>query len=323
MKKLLVLIMLFTFIGQLYADELYAQETKSEEKKESSTDKEEEDDEETTRINVGGVEVIIKEKNDKERTIILDGKEIEDLEKMGEELEEMGEKLERELGEDDDEHDDDDDDNSAKKRKGYDPVKTRWFMLDVGLNTYLEDGSADITNTNLALNQGKSWNVDFHIFKQRIGLIKNYVNLMYGLSVDYNHYNFNSDAIMVDGVDDLQFITPEGNLVKNKIRTTFVNVPLMLHVNTNPRKPGRAIKLSGGVYGGILTKVKAKRIYDDSNKNIVKDDFNINRFRFGFVGQLGIGPINLYAKYSPDHLFRDSLGGGLQPVSVGLSVIPF
>jgi len=258
--------------------------------------------EETTKvISVGEVEITIKDKGDK-----------------GDDEIEINIK---ENDADDIDSDDDDDDNDSFKR-----IKTRWLMLDIGINSFLQDGKFGVSGDEsvLELNAGKSFDFNLYVFKQRIGIIQNHVNLMYGLGFDFSNYGFAQNIQLDKNTNPLTVTTlpDDVELKRNKLHTTFVNVPLMINFETN-RKKSKSFRASAGVYAGVLLGGKTKQKDNDGDVTKIKDDFNVNRFRYGVRGEIGVGPINFFANYSLTPMFNEGLGDNLQPLTVGLSVIPF
>ena len=65
-------------------------------------------------------------------------------------------------------------------------------MVDLGVNTLMQEGSLNLQDdaNALSLNYGKSLNWNLHLFKQRINLIDHKINFIYGMSFDFNNYNF-------------------------------------------------------------------------------------------------------------------------------------
>ena len=218
--------------------------------------------------------------------------------------------------------DDDDDDDDDFKR-----IKTRWLMLDIGINSFIQDGKFGTSGEEsvLELNAGKSFDFNLYVFKQRIGIIQNYVNLEYGLGFDFSNYGFAQNITLDKNTNPLTVTTPLENdidLKKNKLHTTFLNVPLMVNFETS-RKKNKSFRAIAGVYAGVLLGAKTKQKDSAGDVTKVKDDFNVNRFQYGLTGQIGVGPINFFANYSLTPMFADGLGDSLQPLTVGLSVIPF
>ncbi|MGB0838847.1 MAG: outer membrane beta-barrel protein [Chitinophagales bacterium] len=238
---------------------------------------------------------------------------------------------------DDDDWDDDDDDddggnwdinvgNGDRKLK---KVKTRWWLVDLGVNPLLQNNSFDLTGeaSNLDLNIGKSTNVQLHVFSQRISVIQNVLNLKYGLGLDFSNYRFTNNINLVpDAASFSDLVQLENDLTynKNKLVTTYANLPVMVNIITNPRRPRRSFRVSAGVYGGLLLGAHTKQRSNAEGKTKVRDDFNVRQFRYGFRGEVGIGVLNFYTNYSPVGLFQDDIGAPeLYPISMGISVIPF
>ncbi|MGB0930032.1 MAG: outer membrane beta-barrel protein [Chitinophagales bacterium] len=216
-------------------------------------------------------------------------------------------------------NDDDEDEISNDK------VKTRWFMLDFGFNTYLSDGSFNLPNelNDFDLDYARSVNVNMHIFRQRIGLINNNFNFMYGLELAWNNYHFENDITLLHNVDEVTVVESGVDFKKNKLATTFLQVPVLFNIETNPRKPGKSFRISVGGYGGLLLGARTKQKSSENGKVKIKDDFNLNKFRYGVIGQVGVGCINFYVDYALNDLFKDNTGPELRPISIGFTLVPF
>ena len=278
----------------------------------------------TTRIKIGGVEIIIKDENGKKtKTIITeDGKEVEieeEIEKGSDggvdiDLEDKGK-------------------NEKKGVKKLSNVKTRWGMLDLGVNTLLQDGSFNLQGdaNALSLNYGRSLDWNLYVFKQRINLINHQINFIYGLSFDFNNYNFSEPITLQRNTSPLA-ITFNDTLdyKKNKLYTSFITIPLMLNFESNPRKSSHSFRLSAGGYAGLMLASRTKQCYKDEDgdrqTHISRDDFNINKFRYGLAGQIGVGPINFWANYSLVPMFESGkgpIGADLHPLNIGVTLIGF
>jgi len=227
---------------------------------------------------------------------------------------------------------DEDDDDEDEKR--FDPVNTRWFMLDVGKSLY-------IANQDLPTIEGDinpmdqriwgSWNIGLHLFKQKISLYKGYVNLKWGISFDYSEYRFDNDISMVDRTSQVTFVNAVGingnpidDFDKNELQTWYLNVPLELHFETNPNNDKRSFRLSAGGFAGIFLDSQYKQEYDIYEVT-ANDDFNLNNFRYGLTGSIGYGWFNLYGNYALNGLFSEDGDGGyaVSPLNVGIKVVPF
>ena len=134
------------------------------------------------------------------------------------------------------------------------------------------------------------------------------------------NYKFANDFRIVP--DKLVFTTENDGTVysKNKLKTSFVEVPILFTLTPGKRK---SFYLSGGVYGGILMTAKQKLKDTQGAKSKIKDDFNLNKFRYGLVGRIGLGPLAFYAQYSLTDLFKEGQGPVLQPLNIGITILNF
>jgi hypothetical protein len=279
---------------------------------------------------------VIKRNGKKIQVIILDEEEMEDdMEEMEKDMEEMEEEMEEMEDEFDFEWDDDDEDDELET------VKTRWGMLDIGFSTYLYNGDKKlIEHDGDMINPMKqqlwpSFNVNLQIFRQKVSLINNYVNLMYGFGFNYHQYEFDNNVLIQEETRQVMFdvdpVDRRGrpiSLDKNRLRTWYITIPVMLNFETNPKDSDKSFRLSAGGFGGLRISGNLKTEYDISStetETIKKDDFNLNQFRYGLRGEIGYGWINLYGSYALNGMFDEDGDGGydVAPLNVGIQVIPF
>jgi len=203
-----------------------------------------------------------------------------------------------------------------------DGTDIRLGMFDIGFSSYLNDNSINLSSEldQFELLYGGSINLNFHLIRHRVPIIKSHASIEYGLSFSWMNYKFANDFRIVP--DQLTFTTESDGTVysKNKLKTTFVEVPLLFTLTPGKRK---SFYLSGGVYGGILLNSKQKLKAEDGDKAKIKDDFNLNKFRYGFVGRIGLGPLAFYAQYSLTDLFKEGQGPDLQPINIGVTLLNF
>ena len=195
-------------------------------------------------------------------------------------------------------------------------------LLDIGFSTYLHDGSlnlpADLDNFDQTF--GGSWNINLHAFRQRLPIIKNAVGLEYGLTIAWKQYRFSNDFRILEDTIPFSVEDDGTSYRKNKLKTTFLEVPVMLTITPNSKSN---FYLSGGVYGGVLLNAKQKLRDEDGNRTRIRDDFNLNKFRYGVIGRIGFGPFAIYGQLALNNLFKDDQGPELQPFNVGISLLDF
>lgn len=236
---------------------------------------------------------------------------------------------------------------NSKKSKDRTKVETDWFGFDLGFNQYKDQTvfaipvapwpSSDrdhgfLNNTwkgDFDL-KGKSMNVNFTIFRQRISLYKHYINFSYGLCYDINNWNFknaiswhpNSTDDPNDPVDYTGPVVSKDSIQyrKNKLVTNYLQVPLLLRFETSPEHEKRNVVISAGVYGGYLVRSHTKQIVDgSSDKKKQFEDFNLNKYQYGLQGELGYRDFTVYAKYGLNSLTE--YGAKLSPYTFGLRFV--
>ncbi|MEM6319721.1 MAG: outer membrane beta-barrel protein [Bacteroidota bacterium] len=195
-------------------------------------------------------------------------------------------------------------------------------LLDIGFSTYLHDGSLNLPAELDDFDQtfGGSLNINLHAIRHRLPIVKNNLGIEYGLTVSWKQYRFSNDFQFTEDVIPITLLDDGTSYRKNKLKTTFLEVPLMLTLTPNSRSD---FYLSGGVYGGLLLNAKQKLKDEDGNKIRIKDDFNLNKFRYGVVGRIGFGPFAIYGQLALNNLFKENQGPQLQPFNVGISILDF
>jgi len=221
-------------------------------------------------------------------------------------------------------------------------VSTNWWILDVGFSNYNDQtnyantgsylvnkpGSPALSGSDFKLRTGKSINVNIWVFMQRLSLIKRNVNLKYGLGVELNNYRYKSNiSYKEDGVipytpglqTNAPFIFRDSiSFTKNKLAADYLTVPLMLNFTTNPSSSRKGISLSVGVSAGYLYSQRNKQKSDERDKQKYKGEYDLERFKLSYIGELGLGPVRLYGSYSPKSMYEHSLD--IRPYTVGFRI---
>ncbi|MFT6359539.1 MAG: hypothetical protein ACJAYJ_003771 [Saprospiraceae bacterium] len=243
---------------------------------------------------------------------------------------------------DDNDNDDDDDDDSTninitigKDKDDHDhdhdhDSNVRFSMLDIGLSTYLYDGSFDLPPDLEDFEQlyGGSLNINWHLFRHRLPIAKRKFGIEYGLTLAWNSYKFDNDFEILENTETFQTVPLDKDVKKNKLKTTFLQVPVMLTWVPGKRE---SYFVSAGVYGGLMIGSKQKIKLENGDKIKNRDDFNLNKVRYGLEARVGLGPIAFYAQYSLQDLFQDGTGPvsangtslNLTPLNIGITVLGF
>lgn len=198
-------------------------------------------------------------------------------------------------------------------------ISTNYLVFDLGFANYNDKtdyGSPEATNflhapvggqpfkkDDLKLITGKSSNVNLWLFIQKLNLANHVANLKYGLGLEmfnfrYKNnisYNNNPDFIYRDTID----------FSKNKLYVGYLTVPFMINLNPTPNHHG--FSLSAGVSAGYRIGSHVKQVSDERGKTKDHGDFNLDAWRFAYIGELGLGPVHLYGSYSIKPMFENAV----------------
>lgn len=202
--------------------------------------------------------------------------------------------------------------------------ETKWGGLDLGVNSFL-------TNNKLVTPQGfKDLElidvpvvVNIHVLRSQLNLFAGHLNINYGVYFELNNYKFRSNNFMISKIDSISFDESQIDLKKNKLFASYVHLPVMLEFIANPNKPETSFRFAIGGSAGYLVGAHTKRVLNNDDKIKEKDDFNLNKIRYGITARIGVGNVNFFATYSLSNMFRDGVEPVVTPVSVGLSLIGF
>lgn len=225
-----------------------------------------------------------------------------------------------------------DDNNQAKtyRRKSdkSSRISTNWLIVDLGFANYndqtdYKSAAIQDINTGFApglgkdhfkLRTGKSVNVNIWFFMQRLGIVKNIVNLKYGLGLELNNYRY-KEPVRYQTSPTKVILDAGTNYEKNKLATDYITVPVMLNVNFTPHRK-RGFGFSAGASAGYLYASRQKTITAAEGRKKKRDDFGLRPWKISYIGELGLGPVKLYGSCATQSIFEK--GPDQQPYNIGL-----
>ncbi len=225
----------------------------------------------------------------------------------------------------DNDDDDDDDDGSSFKNM------LRVGMLDFGISSYVaEDGGLDLPDELEILDQvlWRSINVGLHIVNVKAGFggngRNNKLGISTGLKINWVHYSFERDFTLNRNAPDfesaLDFNVPE--LRKNRLRGTYLQIPVLLEFNSNPRRRSQSLNLGIGYVHQFLLGSQYRYKTTEGDKFRTRGDFNLRRSMGMVEGRLGIGNLNFFVQYGLSNLFQAGDGPEVTPINFGINIIP-
>lgn len=227
-------------------------------------------------------------------------------------------------------------------RKSNSRFTTNWGVIDLGFSNYSDKtnyanagdylinrpGSPDLGASNFKLRAGSSINVNLWFFMQTMHLIKKNVNLKYGLGLELNNYRYKSalsyreeGMIPYSGGSQTNnpFIFRDSiSFKKNKLAADYLTVPFMINFASNKYSRNKGLSASFGVSAGYLYSQRNKQKSDERGKDKNKGEYDLERFKLSYIGELGIGPVKLYGSYSPKSMYEHSLD--IRPFNVGFRI---
>ncbi len=211
-------------------------------------------------------------------------------------------------------------------------IKTRWGLFGVGNTFYAGKNGFKLANNGtpgtgddaFAIKVAQSFNINIHLYRQRINLHKHKLNLVHGLAYDFHKYHFKYGTKLWPGEPNVTYTQDTvTNFRVNSLKTSFVMLPVLLNFESNPGNTRRSFRFSAGGYASILLYAKTKRNSKETDRVRIVDNFNLNQFRYGLRGEVGYSNLNLYFSWSLNTLFEKGESPELHPLSIGIVLIPF
>lgn len=226
-------------------------------------------------------------------------------------------------------------------------IKTNWGGVDIGFSNYTDKsnyaaatadgylvnkpGSPNLGKDDFKVKTGKSINVNIWIVTQQLNLYKENISLRYGLGLELNNYRYKSAiSYKEDGTvpynGTLQTNKPfvfrdSVNFSKNKLAADYLTVPFMINFATNKwghNDNQRGFNIAFGVSAGYLYSQRNKQRSETRGKEKNKGDYDLEKFKFSYVGEIGFGPVKFYASYAPKSMYEHSLD--IRPYNFGFRI---
>lgn len=205
------------------------------------------------------------------------------------------------------------------------------FVLELGINTAYQPPS----KFEEALWGSRTINV---YYQYEIRILKSSFSFVPGIGLSLERFKFKNGAVFgYDAEDSLKLLlpdeTPMTGLKKSQLITNYVDVPLELRFTSNPNDPARSFKAAiGGRFGYMYDSFAKLKYKEGGETKQLKDkqDWNLNRFRYGVYTKIGIGNFALFGYYNLTPLFKEGEGPGqnnvvtdFQTFTVGISLSSF
>ncbi len=202
--------------------------------------------------------------------------------------------------------------------------EAHWAGLDFGFTMLMNDGfSNSFPNHPYWQNdaaRSQVWNLN--IMEHKFNFGTPYVGLTTGLGFSFTSVAFDNNYIVTSTADTI-FATIDtlNSYSKNKLKASYLTVPLLLEFNTNA-DADRSFYLAAGVVGGVRLTSKIKRKGEFEGKEFEqkeKGTYGLNSFKLDATARLGYGSWGAFANYSLLPLFDTGKTTEIYPLTFGLS----
>ena len=201
-------------------------------------------------------------------------------------------------------------DNSTEKKKTGRPDIPGTFVVELGLNR------APGAPSNFATGFWGSRTVNVY-YQYDIRILKSRFSLVPGIGVSLERFKFKNFRTLGYENDSLKLLLPNEltpelpSMRKSQLITNYVDLPVEIKYMSRPEDPARSFKASIGGRIGYMYDRFTKIKYDndgDLYKAKNKQDWNLNRLRYGVFGKVGLGNFSLFGYYNMTNLFKNGKG---------------
>lgn len=214
-------------------------------------------------------------------------------------------------------------------KKHANKFKGHWAGVSLGLNTF--------GGTNFSLNLPavasymelylpKSWEVSVNPVQFSIPFFNKYVGAVSGIGFTFNNYELrnNNLTLFVDSLNAVNSTTETFTYTKNRLKTAYLTVPLLIEFQIPVNKKSKRLFLSAGAIGNYCLQTKMKYTYDFNNAKITYKDKTSNwpttMFNYDLTVRLGYDDWYLYANYKMLPMFEANKGPQINNISAGLGL---
>ena len=187
----------------------------------------------------------------------------------------------------------------------------------------------DSTTDWLSINNGRSLTWRLNLLEAKARIYHDYVGIYTGFAVSYCSYgminNINLEVNEKPEITGLPIDPQERQFSKNKLRTTTLQVPVMLEFNTK-KENKRNFHIAIGALGGWVSSVITKQKWETERGKFTerrKSDFKVTPYTLDLAVRFGYRRTALFFTYALTPLFKANEGIPVYPISFGVQLLQF
>lgn len=207
------------------------------------------------------------------------------------------------------------------------PEDDMLFAFDIGTAGYFSNGKLSMPAGQelMELDYSKSRSIGFSMMLKGADIVKDRFYIAPGLGLNWNNYFFKNNVNISTSNDSTVVSTDSVKYDKFKLRSAYLQLPLVLgfRIGNLEKTP---VGIQVGVVGSYKIRSLIKRKYNIDGakyREKIKDDFNLNPFKFDAIARITIGDFGCFASYSLTPLFEKNKAVQLSPFSVGITMGSF
>lgn len=217
--------------------------------------------------------------------------------------------------------DEDGEEEPSKSRKS----EAHWSGVDFGFTMLMNESfKPDFPNHPYWENdaaRSQVWNLNLMEHKFNFGTP--YVGLTTGLGFSFTSVAFRDDYVLSYNADTIfAAIDTVNTYSKNKLKASYLTVPLLLEFNTSANS-NKSFYIATGVVGGVRLTSKIKRNGEYDGKEFeekVKGTYGLNSFKLDAAVRMGYGDWGVFANYNLLPMFENGKTTEVYPLTFGLSL---
>ncbi len=197
--------------------------------------------------------------------------------------------------------------------------EANWGGIDLGVNVLTNEnfGMTFKENKYWENDPANSFNYNLNLFSQKHYIYKNNLGIVSGFGFNFTQYAFKNNYLIKTNIDSVYAqMDTVYNYSKNKLKATYIQIPLLLEFSSNDNNK----YISAGIVGGLRIGSKTKREGELNFKNFTektKGTYDLNSFKLDATVRVGVGNVGVYATYALIPLFESGKTVQVHPFSIG------
>jgi hypothetical protein len=202
------------------------------------------------------------------------------------------------------------------------------LMVDVGFNVWSSMPG------NLERRAWSSKSVGLYYSKRKP--ISSKLSFYYGVGLGLEKMSLGDTVTLASNyqahpdsaIQSVAIITNPANFSKNRLATTYMDVPLELRFHPFGTQDGEGLFIGAGGIVGVRLKAHTKWKYENNGETVrekTSGKFNLNDFRYGYQIRAGFRGVHIFYKRYISNVFNDAFPDGSNPVmtTVGINITGF